>query len=161
MSRDDDGPLHGRVGDGATQHPPGTLHAFVRCVGSPPEYATQGASGADLRSAERVTLFDGERRVIRTGLRIALAPGTEGQVRPRSGMTKRGIDVPLGTIDRDYRGEIGVCMVNRSGKPFDVEPGDRIAQLVIAPVLHATFAVVEKIDDTARGDGGFGSTGHR
>ena len=107
-------------------------------------------------------LEPGARARISTGLRVALPPGTEGQVRPRSGLALRhGVTLPNapGTIDSDYRGELQVLLWNAGGEPFVVKRGDRIAQLVVAPVLRAQLEVVASLESTARGDGGFGSTG--
>lgn len=129
-----------------------------------PSYATAGAAGMDLLAAvaEPVTLQPGGRTVIPTGLCIALPPGYELQVRPRSGLAlKHGIVLPNspGTIDEDYRGEVGVIMLNAGEAPFTVEHGMRIAQAVIAPVERVSWAECESLDETARGAGGFGSTG--
>jgi dUTP pyrophosphatase len=129
-----------------------------------PEYQTQGAAGMDLRAAvaEPVTIPPGERRFVTTGLAIAIPDGYEGQVRPRSGLALRhgiGIVNSPGTIDADYRGEIGIVLVNHGAEPFVVEPLARIAQLVIAPVARAEFEVVSSLDETDRGAGGYGSTG--
>jgi dUTP pyrophosphatase len=129
-----------------------------------PRYQTAGAAGADLVAAVTapVTLQPLERMAIPTGLQIALPDGFEGQVRARSGAAlKRGLALPNapGTIDSDYRGELLVAVVNLSNGPLVIERGDRIAQLVVAPVVQAVFALAESLDETARGDGGFGSTG--
>lgn len=129
-----------------------------------PSYATAGAAGMDLLAAvaEPVTLQPGGRTVIPTGLCIALPPGYELQVRPRSGLAlKHGIILPNspGTIDEDYRGEVGVIVLNAGETPFTVEHGMRIAQAVIAPVERVSWAECESLDETARGAGGFGSTG--
>lgn len=129
-----------------------------------PSYATAGAAGMDLLAAvaEPVTLQPGGRTVIPTGLCIALPPGYELQVRPRSGLAlKHGIVLPNspGTIDEDYRGEVGVIVLNAGETPFTVEHGMRIAQAVIAPVERVSWAECESLDETARGAGGFGSTG--
>ncbi len=135
-----------------------------------PSYASEGAAGLDLRAAvrERLTLAPGERARIPTGLRLALPPGTEGQVRPRSGLAFRhGVTLPNapGTIDSDYRGELQVLLWNAGAEPFAIERGDRIAQLVIAPVLRAKLELLPAGQDigevaaTERGSGGFGSTG--
>ena len=131
-----------------------------------PVYATEGAAGCDLVAAldEPVELAPGEYRLIPTGLAIALPPGYEAQVRPRSGLAARhGVTVlnAPGTIDADYRGEIGVVLINLGRAPFRVEPGDRIAQLVVAPVTRARWREVAELPPTARGQGGFGSTGRR
>ncbi len=129
-----------------------------------PGYATERSAGADLLAAveEDVVLAPGERRRIPSGIAIALPAGTEAQVRPRSGLALRhGVTVlnAPGTIDADYRGEIGVILINLGPEPFTVRRGDRIAQLVIAPCLQAEWRAVESLEDSARGAGGFGSTG--
>lgn len=129
-----------------------------------PAYETGHAAGMDLRAAiaEPVTLAPGERRLIPTALRIALPPGTEAQVRPRSGLAiEHGISMvnAPGTIDADYRGEIKVILINHGQETFTVARGDRIAQLVIAPVLQARWRPVDHLAETTRGDGGFGHTG--
>ncbi len=131
-----------------------------------PAYATPGAAGMDLLAAvaEPITLAPGERALIPTGLAIALPPGYELQIRPRSGLALRhGILLPNspGTIDEDYRGELQVILLNAGTAPFAVESGMRIAQAVLAPVVRARWEQVAKLDDTARGSGGFGSTGTR
>ncbi len=130
-----------------------------------PAYATAGAAGMDLLAAVdgTVTLAPGERRLVPTGLAVALPPGYELQVRPRSGLALRhGIVLPNapGTIDEDYRGELQVIVMNAGAVPFTIERGTRIAQAVLSPVLRAEWDEVERLDDTARGEGGFGSTGH-
>jgi len=129
-----------------------------------PSYATDGSAGLDLLAAveAEVTLAPGERRLVPTGIAIALPPGTEAQVRPRSGLAlKHGITVlnSPGTIDSDYRGEVGVILVNLGQAPFSIPRGSRIAQMVIAPVTRAAWQEVEDLDQSARGAGGFGSTG--
>ena len=127
-----------------------------------PAYATDGAAGMDVLAAEDVTLQPGERWPVATGLALAIPPGYEIQVRPRSGLAlKHGISVPNspGTIDSDYRGELKVILINHGDRPFEVVRGDRIAQLVLGPVVRATWLKVDELDDTARGEGGFGSTG--
>jgi dUTP pyrophosphatase len=131
---------------------------------SAPRYQTEGAAGMDLAAAitEPVVLAPGARALVPTGWAVAIPPGYEGQVRPRSGLALRyGVTVlnAPGTIDADYRGEIQVLLVNHGSEPFRVAPGDRIAQLVIAPLANATLVVVNTLDDTARGAGGYGSTG--
>jgi len=139
----------------------------VFCVtrsGLLPEYRSSGAAGADLKaSLERdIVLSPGESRLVPTGLSIAIPEGWEGQVRPRSGIAVRhGVTVlnAPGTIDSDYRGEVRVLLVNLGQEDFVVRSGDRIAQLVIAPTARAVFEARERIDDTERGSGGFGSTG--
>ena len=127
-----------------------------------PGYATAGAAGMDVLSAEDVTLGPGERHAVATGLAIAIPQGYEVQVRPRSGLAlKHGITVPNtpGTIDSDYRGELKVILINHGSAAFDIRRGDRVAQLVLAPVTRATWLMVDELDETVRGEGGFGSTG--
>ena len=127
-----------------------------------PAYATDGAVGMDVVSAEDVTLAPGARHAVATGLAVAIPPGFEIQVRPRSGLAlKHGITVPNtpGTIDSDYRGELKVILINHGDAPFEIRRGDRIAQLVLAPVTRASWLPVDELDETARGEGGFGSTG--
>lgn len=139
----------------------------VPCTGDPetiPQYQSEGASGADLRARldRDVVLAPGARALIPTGLRLAIPRGLEGQVRPRSGLAARhGISVlnSPGTIDSDYRGEVQVILVNLGQEEFRVRSGDRIAQLVFSPVVRVTFRPEASVDETARGSGGFGSTG--
>jgi dUTP pyrophosphatase len=130
-----------------------------------PRYATEGAAGMDVLSAEDFTLPPGARHAVATGLSVAIPLGYEIQVRPRSGLAlKHGISVPNtpGTIDSDYRGELKVVLINHDAEPFEIHRGDRIAQLVLAPVTMAQWDEVHELDETARGSGGFGSTGgHR
>lgn len=129
-----------------------------------PTYATPGAAGMDLLAAvaEPVTIAPGKRALIPTGLQVALPAGHELQVRPRSGLAlKNGILLANspGTIDEDYRGEIGIIVLNAGDAPFVVERGMRIAQAVLAPVTRAAWAEMDALPETARGEGGFGSTG--
>ena len=127
-----------------------------------PRLATAHAAGLDLPSAEALTLAPGARAAVGTGLALAIPPGYEGQVRPRSGLAIRhGVTVlnAPGTVDADYRGELKVLLVNLSDAPFEIEVGMRIAQLVVAPVSRAVLVEVEALDETPRGDGGFGHTG--
>jgi dUTP pyrophosphatase len=127
-----------------------------------PAYATSGAAGMDVLAAEDVTLAPGARHAVATGFAVAIPAGYEIQVRPRSGLAlKHGISVPNtpGTIDSDYRGELKVIVINHGAEPFAIVRGDRIAQLVLAPVTQAAWEEVAELDDTARGAGGFGSTG--
>ncbi|WP_089889737.1 dUTP diphosphatase [Kriegella aquimaris] len=129
-----------------------------------PQYETMASAGMDLRAniLESVTLQPLERAIIKTGLFIELPVGFEAQVRPRSGLAaKKGITVlnAPGTIDADYRGEIGVILVNLSNEPFTIENGERIAQLVIAKHERAIWEAVQELSETSRGEGGFGSTG--
>jgi dUTP pyrophosphatase len=127
-----------------------------------PAYATDGAAGMDVVAAEDVDLPPGGRHAVATGFAMAIPDGYEVQVRPRSGLAlKQGItclNTP-GTIDSDYRGEVKVILANLGGETFAIRKGDRIAQLVPAPVLRATLNEVSSLDETARGAGGFGSTG--
>jgi dUTP pyrophosphatase len=131
-----------------------------------PAYETAGSAGMDLRAAVAedapLTLEPGQRALIPTGLKMALEPGFEAQVRPRSGLAlKQGVtclNTP-GTIDADYRGEVGVILINLGQAPFVIQRGERIAQMVIARVEQAAPVEVDSLDDTARGAGGFGSTG--
>lgn len=134
-----------------------------------PDYATPGSAGADIRAnlppdqrAGGFTLAPMQRAIVPTGLRVEIPPGYEVQVRPRSGLAlKHGITLPNtpGTIDSDYRGPLGVLLVNLGDQPYVVAHGDRIAQMVVAPVVQAQFVTVTGLGDTARGAGGFGSTG--
>jgi dUTP diphosphatase len=131
-----------------------------------PHYASSESSGADVRAyiKEEIIIQPGARALIPTGLRLAIPHGYEIQVRPRSGQAlKHGITVlnTPGTIDADYRGELGVILINLSQEPFTVQPGMRIAQLVAAPIVQAVFALVEKNEliSTSRGEGGFGHSG--
>lgn len=127
-----------------------------------PTYAHPGDAGLDLCACEAATLQPGERRLVRTGLVMELPPGTEAQLRPRSGLAlKHGITLlnAPGTIDEGYRGELGVILVNLGQEPFEVAPGMRIAQMVIAPVLRVAVEESETLGETCRGEGGFGSTG--
>src|SRR5512138_861006 len=127
-----------------------------------PKYETPGAAGMDLRADEAVTLAPGERRLVPTGLAVEIPPGHEGQVRPRSGLAARHgvaiVNAP-GTIDSDYRGEVKVILVNLGQDPVSFARGDRIAQLVVAPVARMDVELVEALSGTGRGEGGFGSTG--
>ncbi|USU08860.1 dUTP diphosphatase [Sphingomonadaceae bacterium OTU29MARTA1] len=127
-----------------------------------PAYATAGAAGMDVVSAEAITLAPGTRAAVATGFSIAIPDGYEVQVRPRSGLALRHgvtcLNTP-GTIDSDYRGEVKVILINLGEEPFVVARGERIAQLVPAPVQRAMLELVDILDDTERGSGGFGSTG--
>jgi dUTP pyrophosphatase len=129
-------------------------------------YQTAGSAGLDLQAVleDTITLKPLERVLVKTGLYIALEPGYEAQVRPRSGLAyKQGISVlnAPGTIDADYRGEIGVILVNLSNEEVSIAPGERIAQLVIAQYSRITWKLSESLDETDRGAGGFGSTGQK
>ena len=131
-----------------------------------PAYETTGSAGMDLRAAvpadAPMTLAPGARALVPTGLKIALERGWEAQVRPRSGLAlKHGITClnSPGTIDSDYRGEVGVILINHGAEPFVIQRGERIAQMVVAAHAQAVIAEVESLDETTRGEGGFGSTG--
>ncbi len=131
-----------------------------------PSYETTGAAGADVRAnlpdKTVIVLHPGERALVPTGLRIEIPPGFEVQVRPRSGLAlKHGVTLPNtpGTIDSDYRGPLGVIMMNAGHEAFEIAHGDRIAQLIVAPVVQASFETVDALGETDRGAGGFGSTG--
>jgi dUTP pyrophosphatase len=136
-----------------------------------PAYETPGAAGADLRAnlrpedrATGFTLDPMHRAVLPTGLRVEIPPGYEVQLRPRSGLAlKHGISLPNtpGTIDSDYRGPLGVALINLGADPYTIHHGDRIAQMIVAPVVQARFEVAQALSDTARGAGGFGSTGRK
>lgn len=132
-----------------------------------PTYETEGAAGADLRAnlSERhpIVLEPGARALVSTGLHVEIPFGFEMQIRPRSGLAlKKGLGLPNtpGTIDSDYRGELGVILINFGREAVTIEHGDRIAQVVIAPVVQARFSLVNTLSETARGERGFGSTGH-
>lgn len=127
-----------------------------------PAYATKGAAGLDLRAAEATILKPGARHLMPTGIAIALPPQHEAQVRPRSGLAvKHGVTVlnAPGTIDEDYRGEIKVPLINHGQEDFVIQRGDRIAQMVIAPVVQVRLTEVKSLNETTRGAGGFGSSG--
>ncbi len=127
-----------------------------------PRYMTPGAAGLDLLADEAASLAPGERRLVPTGLALEIPPGYEGQVRPRSGLAMRNgigmVNAP-GTVDSDYRGEVGVLLVNHGQERVDLARGDRIAQLVVAPVVRVTLVEVDELGASDRGAGGFGSTG--
>lgn len=127
-----------------------------------PAYASEGAAGMDVAAAEAFVLEPGMRHAVATGFALAIPDGYEIQVRPRSGLALRqGVTVPNtpGTIDSDYRGELKIILINHGADPFRIERGDRIAQLVLAPVTRARWQEVDDIGTTERGQGGFGSTG--
>lgn len=136
------------------------LHPNARC----PKYATLYSAGSDLYSIEEIIIPAGERRLVRTGLKTEIPEGYEMQIRPRSGLAlKHGITLAnsIGTIDSDYRNEIGVILQNNGNSSFHVQPGDRIAQAIIAELPKVTFVITEELSETERGEGGFGSTGIR
>ncbi len=127
-----------------------------------PEYATQGSSGVDLRSSEDYIIKPFERALVATGIRLAIPAGYEVQVRPRSGLAlKHGIIIPNapGTIDSDYRGEVKVILMNLGREDFIIKAGDRIAQMILAPVAKISWEECAELEETERGSGGFGSTG--
>jgi len=137
---------------------------LLSAAAPPPSYMTAGAAGLDLAAAldEPLRLRPGERTLVSTGLAIELPPGHEGQVRPRSGLAvKHGVTVlnGPGTIDEDYRGEVKVALVNLGEETFVIAPGERVAQLVVAPVTRVDVVVAEALPVTGRGEGGFGHTG--
>jgi len=136
-----------------------TLDVRFEGPGATPEYATDGAAGADLRASEPATLLPGARLAVATGLHLELPPGHVGLVWPRSGLAVRhGVDTLAGVIDSDYRGEVKVVLVNHGDAPVTIAPGDRIAQLLVQPVVRARFTR-GAVTETARAAGGFGSTG--
>jgi dUTP pyrophosphatase len=140
--------------------PPVLLPALVGDGGSLPEYASAGAAGADLRASEAVLIPPGGRAAVPTGLRLQIPRGHVGLVWPRSGLAVRhGIDTLAGVIDSDYRGEVRVVLVNHGDEPFRIAPGDRVAQLLVQRVERAAFTAAPDVEGTARGEGGFGSTG--
>lgn len=129
-----------------------------------PEYATPGASGMDVRAAEAALIPAGGYTAVGTGLYLEMPLGCEAQVRPRSGLAlKHGVTVlnAPGTIDSDYRGEVRIILINHGKEDFSVEPGDRIAQIIFASVIQVAFAGAAELSETARADGGFGSTGRK
>jgi len=131
-----------------------------------PAYATPLSAGMDIRAnlEESVILHPMERKIVPTGLRIALPEGYEAQIRPRSGLAiKKGITLinTPGTIDADYRGEIGVILINLSTEPFTINDGERICQMVVAPFVRVSWEVTSNLDETERGEGGFGHTGKK
>lgn len=135
-----------------------SLHPLAKA----PRYATAGSAGLDLAAIEATTLAPGAFQAIGTGLALAIPPGYEGQVRPRSGLAARfGVTVlnAPGTLDSDYRGEVKVLLINHGSEPFSIQAGDRIAQLVLAEVARLPIRQVTQLDATERGEGGFGHTG--
>lgn len=133
---------------------------YVAGNGALPEYASPSAAGADLRARETTVLAPGARAAVPTGIHVQIPPGHVGLVWPRSGLAVRhGIDTLAGVIDSDYRGEVRVVLVNHGTEDFRLEMGDRVAQLLIQRVERVAFVRAESLDDSARGEGGFGSTG--
>jgi dUTP pyrophosphatase len=150
----------------STSRPPPVRIKLLSPRATTPRYQTDLAAGLDLAAClpegERVTIQPRDIAMIPCGFAIAIPRGYEGQVRPRSGLaSKLGVTLPNapGTIDADYRGEVKVPLINHGREPYVVEHGTRIAQMVIAPILHADLRIVEDLDETSRGAGGFGSTG--
>ena len=140
------------------------IKCYCDIPGQLPVYSTPGSAGADLSAflSEEITLSPGQRYMVPTGLRIEIPEGYEAQIRPRSGLAaKHGITLlnTPGTIDSDYRGEIKIIMINLGSEPFTIRQGDRIAQMIIAPVSKGLFKHYSVLTDTDRGEGGFGSTG--
>ncbi len=127
-----------------------------------PEYASAGAAGMDVRTPQQISLQPGQRTHIATGLRVSVPDGFELQVRPRSGLALRHglalVNSP-GTIDPDFRGEIGILLINLGSDAVEIAAGERIAQLVLCPVAHCEWQIVDQLEDSERGEGGFGSTG--
>lgn len=133
---------------------------FVSGPGALPQYGSAAAAGADLRALVAVELLPGARAAVPTGVHLQIPPGHVGLVWPRSGLAVRhGIDTLAGVIDSDYRGEVRVVLVNHGQEPFRIEPGDRIAQILVQTVERVVFASAGSLGETARGEGGFGSTG--
>ena len=128
--------------------------------GQLPQRASDGAAGADLYAAAEVRILPGERQAVPTGIRLAIPPGWVGLIWPRSGLALRsGLDTLAGVIDSDYRGEVLVLLINLGQEPATVQPGDRVAQLLVQPVAPTQFVRVTELPATHRGEGGFGSTG--
>jgi dUTP diphosphatase len=137
-----------------------TLPVKVTGAGTSPRYASDAAAGADLHASEAVTLAPGDRAAVATAVHLELPPGHVGLVWPRSGLAlKHGIDTLAGVIDSDYRGEVKVVLVNHGREPFRIQPGDRIAQLLVQRVERVAFVAADALSSTARGTGGFGSSG--
>ncbi len=127
-----------------------------------PHYAHEGDAGLDLFAVEETRILPGETRLIKTGIAIALSPGTEAQIRPRSGLALNHSITVLnspGTIDAGYRGEVAIILINHGKKTFDIAPGMKVAQMVVTPIIQAKVTVVDKLDNTSRDIKGFGSTG--
>jgi dUTP pyrophosphatase len=138
------------------------LPVVVMEGGTMPRYETNGSAGMDLRASEDVVLAPGERKAVATGLKMAIPVGFEGQVRPRSGLALRhGLSMvnSPGTIDSDYRGEVKMILINLGPEVVQFSKGERLGQLVICPIARVTLLSVESLEETTRGDGGFGSTG--
>ena len=124
-----------------------------------PHRATEGSAGLDLFASEEVTLMPQDRKLVSTGIRMCTPPGTYGRIAPRSGLSLKGIDIGAGVIDRDYRGELKILLINASPGTFTVHKGDRVAQLILTRIADVQPTSVSFLDSTARGSGSFGSTG--
>ena len=136
------------------------LTVNVEGAGALPEYGSAAAAGADLRASEELTIPAGGRAAVGTSLYLEIPPGHVGLIWPRSGLAvKHGIDTLAGVVDSDYRGEVRVVLINHGDAPFAIRPGDRVAQLLIQKVERPAFSAVSRLGETARGTGGFGSTG--
>jgi dUTP pyrophosphatase len=136
------------------------IEVHVEGAGHPPEYASAGSAGADLRSAAQLEIPPGGRAAVPTGIALALPEGHVGLIWPRSGLALRhGIDTLAGVVDSDYRGEVRVVLVNHGSEPVRIEPGDRVAQLLVQRVERVRFATAGALTETTRGAAGFGSTG--
>jgi dUTP pyrophosphatase len=143
-----------------TNDVPLDLPVLVGAGGALPEYGSESAAGADLRASEALVIPPGGRAAVPTALRLQIPPGHAGLVWPRSGLAVRhGIDTLAGVIDCDYRGEVRVVLVNHGEQPFAIAAGDRVAQLLVQRIERARFVVVRSVEDTDRGQAGFGSTG--
>jgi len=143
-----------------TNDSPLVLPVLVGAGAALPEYGSSGAAGADLRASEAVVIPPGGRAAVPTAVRLEIPPGHAGLVWPRSGLAVRhGIDTLAGVIDSDYRGEVRVVLVNHGDQPFTIAAGDRVAQLLVQRVERATFFAVPSVENTDRGQAGFGSTG--
>jgi dUTP pyrophosphatase len=136
------------------------LEVRVETEASVPEYASSAAAGADLRASEEVVIAPGARAAVPTGLRLEIPSGHVGLIWPRSGLAvKHGIDTLAGVVDSDYRGEVRVVLINHGQEPFAIRAGDRVAQLLLQKIERADFVAADRVSETARGAGGFGSTG--
>jgi dUTP pyrophosphatase len=152
----------GQSGRRVMEREGGSVEVRIRldAGGQLPAYGSSAAAGADICASEQLVLEPGGRAAVPTALRVAIPPGHVGLVWPRSGLAVRhGIDTLAGVVDSDYRGEVRVVLVNHGHEPFRIAAGDRVAQLLVQKVERAVFVSAEALDDTSRGEGGFGSTG--
>jgi dUTP pyrophosphatase len=139
-----------------------SCHVKISGAGFSPEYSSPGAAGADLRANCALSIPPGGRAAVPIDLQVEIPAGFVGLIWPRSGLAVRnGIDTLAGVVDADFRGDVRVVLVNHGDEPFEIVAGDRVAQLLVQPVAHAVFARAESLSETARGAGGFGSTGQR